>query len=280
MTSQGLLDLEWVLTSPSLVDDPLAAPPVLFDPSAVDEEHLAAFVDERGEHRVGRYFEHLLHYWLAHVRKVELIDVGRQILDQQRRTVGEIDFLYRDEDGALTHCEAAVKFFLHYPNAQSSHFPGPAARDNFERKANQLFDRQLYLSEKHVPDVEKRVGFVRGRVFERTGESAPEVLPPRMSAECLGGTWVREADLARLEGIGAKGFHFVQKPHWFAPVIDADILSWEQFASSIGNHFEGPAYPVMVSMRAADSTETQRCFVVPDAWPAENEASEAVSVTC
>lgn len=267
MNSQALLDLEWVLTSPSLVDDPLAQGPIDFDSRSVDVDHLHAFLAEGSEHRVGRYFERLLHYWLAHVRNVDLVEVGMQIIDDQRRTLGEIDFLYRDEDDALVHCEAAVKFFLHYPRDTGSHFPGPAARDNFERKATQLFDKQLYLSKAHVPDVQKRVGFVRGRVFQRIGAPGPVELPVRMDAACLGGAWVRESDITDLDTLGDVGFHFVQKPHWFAPLHDAEIVNRTDFHAQLGTHFDGPAYPVMLSLRGADGAEVERCFVVPDAWP-------------
>ena len=258
-----------MLTSPSLVHDPLAAGPVEFESSAVDVSHLEAFLAERSEHRVGRYFEHLLHYWLAHVRNVDLVEVGMQVIDEGRRTLGEIDFLFRDEEGQLTHCEAAVKFFLHHPNDHSSHFPGPAARDNFERKATRLFDTQLYLSAEHVPDVTKRVGFVRGRIFQHVDEGLPDVLPPRMAADCLGGVWVREAMLDSLMPLDDLGFHFVPKPHWFAPVADAQILTRSEFTSSIGDHFDGPAYPAMVSLRDASGAEVHRCFVVPNNWPDE-----------
>ncbi len=267
MTSQALLDLEWVLTSTSLVDDPRALGAVPFDASDVDADHLDAFLAARGEHRVGRYFEHLMHYWLAHVRKVDVVEVGMQIIDNDRRTLGEIDFLYRDEQGELTHCEVAVKFFLHYPNDDGSHFPGPAARDNFERKANQLFDVQLELSQQHVPDVTKRVGIVKGRVFHQVGAPEPTGLPHRLNPNCLGGAWVSEKDVANLDTFGDVGFHFVQKPHWFAPLHDAEIVSRADFLAQLSNHFDGPAYPVMLSLRASDGTEVERCFVVPDAWP-------------
>ena len=269
MSSQALLDLEWVLTSPSLVSDALAAGTVDFEPATVDVDHLEAFLADRSEHRVGRYFEHLIHYWLAHVRKVDVAEVGMQIIDEKRRTIGEIDFLFRDEHGQLTHCEAAVKFFLHHPNDESSHFPGPAARDNFEKKSTRLFDTQLHLSSEHVPDVTTRLGFVRGRIFQQLGRDLPEVLPPRMASDCLGGVWVRESNIDTLDSLGDFGFHFVPKPHWFAPVATAQILTKTEFVESISSHFSGPAYPMMVSLRDSAGAEAHRCFVVPDVWPAE-----------
>ena len=265
--AQAIGDLEWVLTSPSLVADPLAIGEVGFNRSAVDVDHLVDFLAERQEYRVGRYFEHLLLYWLVHVRKVDLVGAGVQIRDEQNRTLGEMDFLFRDEDGVLNHCEAAVKFFLHYPNENGSHFPGPAARDNFERKSTQLFDKQLPMSQVHAPDVQIRSAFVRGRIFERVGASGPESLPTRMSARRLRGAWVRESDLEALSIFGDVGFHIVQKPYWFSPTVDGHILGASEFAQQLVHHFDGPAYPVMVSVRQPDLIEVERCFVVPNEWP-------------
>jgi hypothetical protein len=277
LSSQAVADLEWVLTSPSLVDDPAAIGPVEFEASSIDIDHLEAFLVERHEFRVGRYFESLLHYWLLHVRQVELVGAGIQIKDENNRTLGEIDFLFRDEDGRLNHCEAAVKFFLHHPNDEGSHFPGPAARDNFERKSTQLFEKQLMMSEVHFPDVDVRVAFVRGRVFQRVGAAAPESLPNRMAADRLRGAWLRESELDLLETFGDVRANIVSKPHWFAPIIDGNILSKSELATELVHHFEGPAYPMMISLRDQSGAEVERCFVVPNAWPAVQTPSESAT---
>lgn len=266
MTSQALLDLEWVLTSPSLMSDPRAVGPVEFSPNFADVEHLEGFVADRHEHRVGRYFEHLLHYWLVHVRGVELVEAGRQLIDDQRRTVGELDFLFRDESGKLCHLEASVKFFLHHPNADGSHFPGPAARDNFERKATKLFDSQLELGRKHFPEIQELHGFVRGFVFYQMSGTRPSELPARMDDGHRRGRWVRAGDVDQIEQLG-DGFHVVAKPTWLAPVANPECLSFGTFVDQLDSHFEGPAYPVMVSVRDAQHVEVERCFVVPDVWP-------------
>ena len=268
-TPQALLDLEWVLTSPSLVDHPLAVGPIEFAPESVDLSQLDAFLAERAEYRVGRYFEALVHFWLLHVRQVEILGAGIQIIDDQRRTLGELDFVFRDEDGAVNHWEVAVKFFLHYPNDVSSHFPGPASRDNFERKSTQLFDKQLWMSAEHRPDVSVRAGFVRGRVFTRLGACGPVDLPDRLAPDRLGGLWLRESELHLLDGIGDFTASFVSKPHWFAPVVGAEAVGKGDLASVVAKHFDGPAYPVMLSLRDDHDHEIDRCFIVPDAWPAE-----------
>ncbi len=267
MTSQALLDLEWVVTSPPLMADPLAVQAQTFDRSRVDVAHLEAFLAERPSYRVGRYFETLLHYWLAHVRKVEVVEAGLQIRDDQQRTVGELDFVYRDEAGRLCHCEASVKFFLHHPNEAGSHFPGPAARDNLERKANKLFGSQLELGQEHLPDIENRLGFVRGRVFYELDADEPAERPQCLAANHGRGLWVRSGAVDQLERFEDRGFHFVDKPTWLAPMVEPEVLSFPRFLDQLDDHFEGPAFPVMVSIRNGEGSETQRCFVVPDEWP-------------
>ena len=264
---QALLDLEWVLTSPSLVDDPKAIGVVDFAPDSVDLDHLNAFVAERPQHRVGKYFETLLEYWLAHVRDVDLIDVGRQLRDGQGRTVGELDFLFRDEQNRYCHCEASVKFFLHHPRSGTSHYPGPAARDNFERKATKLFERQLPLSIDHVPEVEDRLGFVRGYIFYELGSDGPQGRPPRLAEDHLRGAWVRATNASDLERFEGAQFHIVSKPHWLAPIADAEGRPFAAFADQLTSHFAGPAYPMMVSVVGAEAQEVARCCVVSEEWP-------------
>ena len=72
--------------------------PMKLDVGSVDVEHLEDFISKRPDRRVGHYFETLILYWLTHIVKVELIAHGQQIMDG-KRTVGELDFLFRDRDG-------------------------------------------------------------------------------------------------------------------------------------------------------------------------------------
>ena len=237
------------------------------DIDRVDAGHLVDFLNRGREHRVGRYFEQLVQYWLVHVRGVELVGSGIQVIDAQNRTIGEMDYLYRDERGRLVHCEATVKFFLHDQTNEGSHFPGPAARDNFERKVTKLFDKQLPLSLEHAPDVRLRVAFTRGCVFYQLGTRLPEMLPDRMAAGHLRGIWVRYSQRHDLDRFEDGGFSIVEKPHWFAPVVDPTIVEDSDFHDTIDAHFDGPGYPVMVSVRNRAGSEIERCFVVPDSWP-------------
>lgn len=235
------------------------------DPADVDADHLSAFLSEReGSYRVGRYFEALVEYWLRHVRKLEITAASMQLKDG-KVTVGEIDFLYRDEEGVLVHCEAAVKFFLCVPGHSPSEFPGPNANDNYEAKLTKLFDKQLGRSEQYVPEVESRLGIMKGMLFYRQGD--PEVAaPPRLSPTHQRGGWLR---VNELDSLSDDGFVIATKPHWLAPQIDSVVLSKDELGATLTTHFAQTDQPVMVSCRGADdhTMEINRLFVVDTAWP-------------
>jgi len=263
---QATADLLWVLRSPSLVTGDESIGPVEVDESDIDSDALDAFVAERPGHRVGRYFETLVHFWLEYVRKVEVVGVGVQIRDG-KDTVGEIDFLFRDEDGRLNHCEAAVKFFLHHPNEEGSHFPGPNATDSFERKADRLFGHQLQISQERYPEVEVRKAFVRGQIFYHAGIPAPDTLPARMAADHLRGVWCRQSELDVLAAYENATGCIVLKPHWLAPVANAPRFAMPELASQLTTHFTQSNNPVMVDIMDG-SIEIERLFVTSDLWPA------------
>lgn len=179
-SSRQLDDLTWAIASPSLLADCPVVPD--FDPDRVDPEHLAAFLAETPGHRVGRYFERLVLYWLQYVRRVEIVAKSLQIREGNR-TVGEIDLLFRDEQHRLNHWEIAVKFYLHFQhkNLSGSHFIGPNAADTFERKMERLFGHQLPRSEASFPEVEIRQAFVKGRIFYHPNQELPHELPMRLA---------------------------------------------------------------------------------------------------
>ena len=45
---------------------------------------LAEFLRERSEHRVGHFFENLVHFWLKHVRGVEMVAHRQSVRNGQR----------------------------------------------------------------------------------------------------------------------------------------------------------------------------------------------------
>lgn len=269
---QAVQDLMWTVNTPSLVSGPNVAskPPLSAD--AVDAEALAEFLADRDEYRVGRYFEHLVHFWLAGVRGVEIEGVGIQLRDG-KRTIGELDFVFRDANGDRVHCEAAVKFFLHHPRTDTSHYPGPNASDSFERKTTKLFERQLPASRGHDAPIHRREAFVDGMIFYHPDVDLPTARPERLAPDHLRGRWLRAGELDRLGDVGASGSVVgaqMAKPHWLAPHVDAGVLGLDALCDGLRTHFSaGRGHPVMVSLRdGASMAEIERLFIVGDDWPA------------
>jgi len=278
MTSQAARDLFWTINSPSLIRTSIehsACWPVC-EAAEVASKSLQNFCDQHARHRVGQYFEDLVHFYLKAVRNYEIVEHGLQI-QEGGRTVGELDFLYREADGGLHHCETAVKFYLYIPesNESGSQFIGPNAADNFERKTQRLFDHQLKLSEERFPMVVKREAFVKGRIFYHPLKDAPEELPTALAADHLRGVWIRESELEWLKSGGADTkFRAARKPLWLAPDVatvgDSELRSADEICDQLRQHFTERRTPQLINALVVHDDvwlESQRIFVVSDQWP-------------
>ena len=282
MASQAARDLCWVVNSPSLIRGANVASAAPIDVHDIDEAHLEHFLATRTTgSSVGRYFEHLLHFWLSHVRNVDVVATGMQ-LKEGNVTVGELDFLYRDDAAQLVHNEASVKFYLHAPGTEPSEYLGPNARDNFEHKIAKLFDQQLSASVGRVDGIDRREGFVRGMIFYHTQQSSATP-PERLDPDHGRGFWNYVHELDDLNSPG-KVYLIVQRPHWLAPVEPTLVLSFGELEDQMDAHFNAPlnsgrsktadfgrgGHPLMVSIRdeAAPHLETERGFIVDHDWPA------------
>ncbi|WP_236616278.1 DUF1853 family protein [Rhodopirellula europaea] len=262
-----------MVNSPSLIS-PAAECPTL-KRSQVDQQHLRAFMDEHVSNKVGPYFERLVLYWLKHVRGLQIIAHALPVREEGR-TLGEIDFLFVDERGRLTHWEVAVKFYLHLTGQphRGSHFVGPNSRDTFERKTQRMHDHQLLLSNRIRNDVEVRQAIVKGCLFYPPGADKSAELPRWMSADHDQGRWVHHRELQKVADPGGE-FRILTKPHWLA-VNPSDIASapWmdvDQFLSAVdqqSTQFDRPIFAARRSMSNTNTAEVvERFFIVPDEWP-------------
>ncbi|NNE93868.1 MAG: DUF1853 family protein [Verrucomicrobiales bacterium] len=262
-------DLDWALTSPSLITHELALPDQEFP--GMEETQLRDFLErrEKKSHRVGRYFEDLIEFWLTEIQDVELIARGHQIFDanEKTRTIGELDFVWRDDCGTLIHLETAVKFYLHDPgeNHTGSQFVGPNARDTFERKIARLLDHQLPLSARNYSEPVIPRALVRGRIFYHPDSSAPETLPDFLNPDHLRGEWLHQGEIDRLDH-SDREFHILEKPHWFTAPQEPG-MSLPDFKKRI----EAAQHPVLsVSRTNRVGSPNELCsfvFIVPDRWP-------------
>jgi uncharacterized protein len=278
MTDQAAEDLIWAINSPSLIRTSFDCSPSWPACSLADfaPDSLQKFCDQHARHRVGRYFEDLVHFYLKVIRNFEIVEHGLQI-QESGRTVGELDFLYRNADGELNHCETAVKFYLYIPesNDSGSQFIGPNAADNFERKTCRLFDHQLKLSEERFPSIVKREAFVKGRIFYHPLRELPEELPDALAPDHFRGMWIRESELELLRSLDVDvKFCVARKPHWLAPDVaslnDSKLRTVDEIYEQLRQHFAERRTPQLINALIAHDDfwrESQRIFVVSDDWP-------------
>ncbi|QDT92256.1 DUF1853 family protein [Gimesia algae] len=276
--SQSLRDLHWVITSASLISDSSQDPHRSEDQdlSLISEQELTEFLVPYSRFRVGQYFEGLVLYWLERIRRLKIVAQNRQLF-VENQTVGEIDFLFEDEAGELTHWETAVKYYLHYPaeNTTGSHFIGPNAKDNFEKKCRRLLEYQLPLSETHFPEVTRRVAFVKGIIFYNPHLAAPTPLPERMSPAHEKGVWLYCSELDWLKTQYSEAVYQIrEKPDWLSPAVREPgiekLLTFSELKRTLDVHFQKGDRPLMISVLKQtqnDCREIERLFVVAENWP-------------
>ena len=281
--SQAIRDLLWVVNSPSLIansEPEWFAEATAIDPDSIDADRLVEFLSDKVTFRVGHYFEDLVHFYLQYCCKYEILARSLQLQDGSR-TIGELDFVFRDAVGKTWHVETAVKFYLHYPkqNHTGSHFVGPNSADTFERKTERLFEHQLPLSSQQSIAIDCRAAYVKGRIFYHRSSGDHVVLPSLLSESHLQGAWIWQSELDQLFEIedalsNAGRFRIQPKPYWLSDdQVDfgcADLLTAAEMNALLLRHFETDHRPRLISVLDASESafrEKQRIFVVDNSWP-------------
>lgn len=275
-----LADLVWVVNSPSLIESDAEVTPLA--KTEVELDRLVLFFDAAVPRRVGLYFERLVLFWLVHVRGVEMVANGMPIREG-KITLGELDFLFRDELNRLTHLEVAVKFYLYRAETliEGSHFVGPNLKDTFERKMKRMFEHQLPLSHDHVEGVDVREAMVKGRVFYATSDCQPIELPTLMSADHLRCRWVRRSDFEAAPRNDAIRYRVVAKPFWLSVEVDAGnesgLLNQREIGAWLGESAKRSERPVLIDQLEESQgcwSQVERFFVVPNGWPDKPKESD------
>lgn len=261
-------DLAWAINSNSLITCD-ASDPFSIDPDVIDRADLGKFIQDRLCYRVGRYFESLVLYWLTRIRSVKLIAHQHQVI-RSGKTVGEIDFLFEDEEGEFVHLETAVKFFLQPKptHPQCDLWVGPNAKDRLDLKLERLFNHQLRLCEKRFPQPTKRAALVKGRLFVPFGHTTKAKRPAMTSSQHLGGRWLHKSELSLLDGDEeSPRFELLAKPFWLTAAGHRP-LTFKQLIDAMSPARPGSIRSAsMVAVLDSAGRESERLIVVDDNWP-------------
>lgn len=189
--------------------------------------------------RLGKMVEAYLYHDLRQTPGIDWIADGLQI-QENRRTVGEIDALYF-EKGTPVHLEVAYKFYLHEalenPREPLDCWVGPNRKDTLGRKLKKLRTHQLPLL--HHPatapylaayglraeEIEQRVCCL-GQLFLPYGQPVIDMAP--LNPECIAGFHL---PFAQLEALSDRQFYLPQKLDWLVKPHPA--VAWLAYAEML-----------------------------------------------
>ena len=186
--------------------------------------------------KLGHLFEDALASLLVASHKVDLLHQNLQLRDENRTTVGEMDFLIRQRsNSALIHLELATKFYLAVETPSGITLPGPDARDNYFRKLARLRDHQLQLPIKfrsclppeYQSDPITTQQLIYGCLFDHV-DASQAYAPEFVLDNCRRGKWIHQQDCERHFGSDSK-FELIPKALWPVPselLKDITLQAW------------------------------------------------------
>lgn len=225
--------------------------------------------------RLGRYAENLMAWYLQ--AQGRLVAHNLQVRAQKGETVGEFDFLVRDENvSTLLHWEFATKLYLLEESGtghEADYFVGPNLADTLGRKIRKIMEQQLSLSlhpaaQSVLPGpVARAQALVKGWLFYH-GTTPQTFTPPGVSAAHCRGFWCTRTEL---DTHTAARYAILPRLAWLAPArLAADeTLELSQLDQELALRLGADAAPLLVALlEPADGLyiETDRGFIVPDDW--------------
>jgi len=212
--------------------------------------------------KLGHLYEDALAALLRESNTLDLLEENLQIRKDIHTTVGELDFLLRENaNGNLVHLELATKFYLAVETPDGLTFPGPDARDNYHRKLTRLREHQLSLPSNHhdlLPEPYRCEKIhphqlIYGCLFDHI--HADQIATPDfVSPNCRRGRWLHEHEVA--EYFSAEtSFHHIPKFLWPVPLEFLDHISLDPWTP-------GESLDYCHMIRAND--DLQPYFIAPD----------------
>ena len=298
LQDSAVRDLAWVIGSPGIIDPnyPDYLNRVVDDAwcnaqlkqhanwlTTLDNAPLALhqFIAARPTRRLGHYFETLIAFWLTHMPDTHIVAHNLQVQDEQR-TLGEFDFLFRNAEMEICHWETAVKFYLQAEaSTEQCSFIGPGSRDRLDLKLDRVFKHQLLLGQtpagsQALPNnlkLDKAQAFVKGYLFYHASTTNTLAISG-ISAAHLSGWWMRHALDAVPQQSSDSHWIIPTRLHWLAPARlpeETVVMSSSQLHEKLNEHFSFYTDSLLLFEVTRTTTgewhEISRGFVVCSNWP-------------
>jgi hypothetical protein len=269
-----LAEADWLVSDTECLAWLDAAMPQLL---ALDENPapLINWITVSSPQRLGRYFEVLLGYWMAHLMPVTWF-VTNQVVKSERIVLGEYDLLWRDQHGALQHWEVSVKFYLQIDcDAGFAGYVGSMTRDRLDLKVVHLRDKQLHLANLPEGQASLPIAYesVRARALLKGWLFYPANTTPQpasgLSTQHLQAWWARWGQLNLSPSLH---WRILPRLAWLTPAILFDatcLLNESEFVLHLSEHFTQHQLPVLVAGLAVQDGvwyEQTRGFIVSSNW--------------
>lgn len=284
-------DLIWLTQTPSLVrsNDLFLSAEIFHNTTSLDinnpqHRSLAEEIFHDCKNTVGDYFERLVLLWLKLQAQHSKIQQHIRIYEN-KRTVGELDFLFSDvQNHTNYHWEAAVKFYLLTKKNNTQDLIGPNAKDTFKIKYNKLVKQQLTLSQSELvqPYLEhlqfkapiSSKGLLKGYLFYPTDEELllDFALWPMITPDHLKGWWTTIKTLNIPAKNKSNQWLILKKPYWFTLPEPSEntLLSLNDVKTHLSAHFAKHRRAVLLAELMQINgqwQEVSRGFVVDATWP-------------
>ena len=275
-TEDWLNALHWVMTRPGMISGLPGGPSPLM---ADNDPRLHALLQHTAQmwpdlaqtlprHKLGLAFEALVAWGMVEGLGWEILGRDVQVFED-KRTIGALDMVVRDELGEVTHWELAYKLYLQCDaDTGWDSWLGPAGRDRLGIKLRHMLEHQLPLSARpEATSAMEKLGVERihhHRIMLQGSLFSPWGSPP-VTAQCghqtAEGRWLREDDLPALLD-SHPDWRWVprDKPLWFGPSTQGSgTLSADELRQRL------PLAHSLLFSRVDDQTE-QLFFIVPSHW--------------
>ncbi|TNE38602.1 MAG: DUF1853 family protein [Alphaproteobacteria bacterium] len=279
-----LRDLRFVISAPFLLkkkpEPDLAGHPetaALLSALEEDAAPLLIWFADGPPRRLGHYFERLVVFWLRNLPSVEIIAANLPLYEE-KRTIGEIDLLFRFEN-VLYHIELAIKFYLNTGNpTHAAAYVGPMVKDTLKRKLGRLYGHQLplgqrlaktpYREELGIAEVPHPFAFVKGMLFQPLAQGFADDLPPGISPECSQGIWCCIRELNEATPLDFTHYRILSRLGWISSPFQPEELTHgglPQFSQEMAAHIDEIPTPHLAALYQGER-EVLRLFVTPDNW--------------
>jgi hypothetical protein len=230
--------------------------------------------------RLGLYYERLWQFALHAAPDVEVLSANLPIR-QQGHTLGELDLLLRDTQGAH-HLELAVKFYLARTDSDGTHLAdwlGPGSHDRLDIKLDHLITHQLPLS--CSPQAQESLNALQISQPEPSLWLSGYLFYPWNQACCgpqghnpqhLRGRWLHHRQWPGFVEENPGQWQLLDRQAWLAPArLSADQLwraeEFEAWRQALKNDANAQLLVRLTRAENTDWFEQERVFLVNDDWP-------------